>query len=100
MISYEYIQFLNKKVLEYLPHNYIKVGNKLNMRCPLCGDSKKSATKKRGWWYSNTASFYCFNCSTGMSGIKFLEYISGNSYEQIKKEYFKMRFKHGINTSL
>jgi hypothetical protein len=100
MISYEYIQFLNEKVLEYLPHNYIKVGNKLNMRCPLCGDSKKSATKKRGWWYSNTASFYCFNCSTGMSGIKFLEYISGNSYEQIKKEYFKLCFKHGINTSL
>jgi hypothetical protein len=35
-----------------------------------------------------------------MSGIKFLEFISGNSYEQIKKEYFKMCFKHGINTSL
>lgn len=98
--SYEYIQFLNDKVLEFLPHNYIKNGNKINMRCPLCGDSRKSATKKRGWYYFQTASYYCFNCSTGMSGIKFLEFISGNSYEQIKKEYFKMCFKHGINTSL
>lgn len=99
-ISYEYIQFLNDKVLEFLPHNYVKNGNKINMRCPLCGDSRKSATKKRGWYYFQTASYYCFNCSTGMSGIKFLEFISGNSYEQIKKEYFKMCFKHGINTSL
>lgn len=98
--SYEYIQFLNNKVLEFLPHNYVKNGNKINMRCPLCGDSRKSATKKRGWYYFQTASYYCFNCSTGMSGIKFLEFISGNSYEQIKKEYFKMCFKHGINTSL
>lgn len=98
--SYEYIQFLNDKVLEFLPHNYVKNGNKINMRCPLCGDSRKSATKKRGWYYFQTASYYCFNCSTGMSGIKFLEFISGNSYEQIKKEYFKMCFKHGINTSL
>ncbi len=99
-ISYEYIQFLNDKVLEFLPHNYVKNGNKINMRCPLCGDSRKSATKKRGWYYFQTASYSCFNCSTGMSGIKFLEFISGNSYEQIKKEYFKMCFKHGINTSL
>lgn len=98
--SYEYIQFLNDKVLEFLPHNYVKNGNKINMRCPLCGDSRKSATKKRGWYYFQTASYYCFNCSTGMSGIKFLEFISGNSYEQIKKEYFKMCFKHGINTNL
>ena len=98
--SYEYIQFLNDKVLEFLPHNYVKNGNKINMRCPLCGDSRKSATKKRGWYYFQTASYYCFNCSTGMSGIKFLEFISGNSYEQIKKEYFKMCFKHGINTGL
>lgn len=98
--SYEYIQFLNDKILEFLPHNYVKTGNKINMRCPICGDSKKSSTKKRGWYYLQNASYYCFNCSTGMSGIKFLEFISGNNYEQIKKEYFKLCFKHGINTGL
>lgn len=99
-ISYEYVQFLNEKVLEFLPHNYTKVNDKINMRCPLCGDSKKSSRKKRGWYYLKTASFYCFNCSTGMSGIHFLEHISGNSYDQIKKEYFKLCFKHNINTNL
>lgn len=99
-ISYEYIQFLNEKVLEFLPHNYVRVGDKLNMRCPLCGDSHKSARKRRGWYYLKNASFYCFNCSTGMSGIHFLEHISGNSYDQIKKEYFRLCFKHGVNTGL
>lgn len=99
-LSYEYIQFLNEKVLEFLPHNYVRVGDKLNMRCPLCGDSHKDARKKRGWYYLSNASYYCFNCSKGMSGINFLQFISGNSYDQIKKEYLKLCFKHGINMSL
>ena len=100
MLSYEYIQFLNSKVLEYLPASRIKNGNKYNFRCPLCGDSKKSATKKRGWWYMNTASYYCFNCGTGLSGIKFLEAISGASYEDIRKEYTRLFLKSGLNPSL
>ena len=58
-------------------------------RCPFCGDSKKSAIKKRGWLYEDM-SFYCFNCGTGMSGIKFLEAISGANYEDLKKEFLKL----------
>ena len=77
-MQYEFVQFLNSKVLEYLPPSKVKVGDKWNFRCPICGDSKKSSTKKRAWWYNSTASFYCFNCSTGLSGIKFIEAISGS----------------------
>lgn len=99
-LSYEYIQFLNEKVLEYLPHNYIRIGNKLNMRCPICGDSKKSATKKRGWYYLQNASYFCFNCSTGLSGIKFLEYISGNNYNEIRKEFMRLYLKTGKSLEL
>lgn len=99
-LSYEYIQFLNEKILQYLPASHVKVGDKINLRCPLCGDSHKSATKKRGWIYLKNASFYCFNCSTGMSGIKFLQYISGEAYEDIRKEYIKLCFRHGLNTNL
>lgn len=73
MLSWEYIQFLNDKVMEYLPADRVRVGNKVNFRCPLCGDSHKSATKKRGFYYLDNASFYCFNCSQGMSGIRFLQ---------------------------
>lgn len=78
----------------------MRVGDKLNMRCPVCGDSRKSATKRRGWYYLKNASFYCFNCSTGMSGMKFLELISGSKYEELKKEYFRMCFRNGVSTSL
>lgn len=99
MSNYEYIQFLNNKFLEYLPQNASKCGNKINFRCPICGDSKKSTNKKRGWWYLNTASFYCFNCGSGLTGIKFLSYISGSSYEDIKKEYFKIFLKSEKNLS-
>ena len=100
MLNYDYIQFLNEKVLEYLPSNRVRVGDKINFRCPLCGDSHKSALKKRGWWYLRSGSFYCFNCSTGMSGIKFLEHISGESYENIRHEYFRLFLKSGISPSL
>jgi len=80
MISYEFKQYINEKALEYLPMQKLKVGNKYNFRCPFCGDSKKSATKKRGWWYNDTCSYHCFNCGTNLSGIKFLEAVSGSKY--------------------
>ena len=100
MISYEFKQYINEKALEYLPMQKLKVGNKYNFRCPFCGDSKKSATKKRGWWYNDTCSFHCFNCGTNLSGIKFLEAVSGSKYAQIKDEYLRLYLKSGLNTSL
>lgn len=98
--SYEYIQFLNDKILEYLPHDRVKVGDKINFRCPLCGDSHKNSSKKRGWWYKSNASFYCFNCSTGMSGIRFLQTLSGQDYKDIKREFIKLFVKSGLNSNL
>ena len=100
MISYEFRQFLNDKALEYLPANKLKVGNKYNFRCPFCGDSKKSATKRRGWWYLDNADFHCFNCGTHLSGIKFLENVSGNDYYAIKDQYLRMYLKTGFDSSL
>lgn len=100
MLSYEYITFLNEKVLQYLPQPYTVIGDKINFRCMICGDSKKSSTKKRGWWYKNTASFYCFNCGTALSGIKFLKELSGIDYDEIHKEYVKLFLKSNLDTSL
>ena len=100
MLSYEYIQFLNQKVIDFLPSGYVRAGNKLNMRCPLCGDSKKDPRKKRGWWYMASGSYFCFNCGTGMSGIRFIEAISGHSYEEIRKEYTRLFLKSGKSLKL
>ena len=100
MLSYEYIQFLNEKIIQYLPQPYVRVSDKINVRCPICGDSKKSATKKRGWVYLNNATYYCFNCGTSLSGIKLLQYLSGSDYDSIKQEYIKQFLKSGLNASL
>lgn len=100
MISYEYMQFLNEKVMEYLPKDRVVVGNKVNCRCPICGDSKKSATKKRGWFYLQNCSYYCFNCGTGMSGIKFLQFLTGEDYAEIRSEYVRLFLKSNLHSSL
>jgi hypothetical protein len=95
--SYDYIQFINEKVMEYLPADRVRVGDKLNFRCPLCGDSHKSLTKKRGFYYLKNASFFCFNCSTGMTGLKLLQTLSGKDYAEIKTEYAKEFAKGGFS---
>ena len=43
-----------------------------NFRCPVCGDSKKSKTKSRGWIFLKGAKFrfYCHNFN--LSVIKFI----------------------------
>lgn len=100
MLSYEYIQFLNEKIVQYLPQPHIQVGDKINFRCPICGDSRKSSTKKRGWYYLKSGSYFCFNCSTGLSGIKLLKILSGSDYESIHREYINLFLKSGLDHSL
>jgi len=100
MLSYEFIQFIDERVMEHLPPGWRRIGNKLHGRCPICGDSHKSKTKARGWFYLSTGSYYCFNCGCAMSGIKFLEAVAGYDYAEIKKEYIKLFLKSGINPNL
>lgn len=100
MLSYEYIQFLDDKILQYLPQPNVRVGDKVNCRCFLCGDSKKSAIKKRGWIYLKSASYYCFNCGASLSGIKLLKILSGSDYDSIHREYVDLFLKSGLENSL
>ena len=101
MLSYEYIEFLREKILQYLPQPNVRVGDKINCRCFICGDSKKSATKKRGWIYLNKdCSYYCFNCGTSLTGIKLLKALSGSDYDAIHREYVNLFLKSGLDHSL
>ena len=52
--------------------------NLWNFRCPICGDSKKSSTKCRGFVYEKRNKYFykCHNCNYGTSFNKFLEKIS------------------------
>jgi len=68
-----------------------------NFRCPLCGDSKKSKSKKRGWLLGDTkgTTFYCHNCGRKMPFSVFLKRVSPNLYS----DYVYGRFKKSSDRS-
>lgn len=65
-----------------------KIGEKFNFRCPVCGDSKTSESKSRGWIYSNNnkTRFGCFNCGASMSFQHFIKYLDTNLYSEYLRE--------------
>ena len=90
-MNFEFNEFVKDKIFQYIPASFVKVGNKYNGRCPICGDSKKSSRKRRGWIYLDSGcSYYCFNCGTSLSGLQLLKYFSGEDYSEIKKEFLKL----------
>jgi DNA primase len=93
MISEDYKEFINSKIWEYLPSNKVRSGDDINFRCPFCGDSHKSKIKKRGHYSLSKAIYHCFNCDISMSGIKLLEQLSGQNFEDIKLEYTRLKLK-------
>jgi len=65
--------------------------NLFNFRCPYCGDSQKSQSKARGYFYRKKNDFFyrCHNCGKGTTFGKVLEYIDTLIY----KEYIMERYK-------
>ena len=78
MTDYVDMQYVNLLAGRF-PRFQIKHRNplKVNLRCPLCGDSQKSATKARGWIIESqktSSLFYnCFNCGAAHSFQNFLK---------------------------
>lgn len=68
-----------------------KVGDNWNFRCVVCGDSKKSQTKKRGWILVNgtKVTYYCHNCGYNKPIMVFLK----DHYPSVAKSYAKYLFK-------
>lgn len=70
--------------------------NVWNMRCPICGDSRKSKTKARGYILGKNGSFLytCHNCNISMPFSKFLEQIDPTAYQ----DYLRERYVEKANT--
>ena len=54
-----------EKIIEHLNlEGLSKNDSGYNFRCPVCGDSKKSESKRRGWILTGRSYlvYYCFNC--------------------------------------
>lgn len=66
---------------------------KANFRCPICHDSEKSKTKRRGWIYQHNGDNYlrygCFNCNANMSFQRFLKMQDFNLHEQYILEKYR-----------
>jgi hypothetical protein len=70
-----------------------KKQNLANCRCPICGDSKKSKSKARGFFYckENTYFYKCHNCGVGLNLYNFLKEISPS----LCKEYSLENYRDG-----
>lgn len=65
-----------------------------NMRCPLCGDSRKSKSKARGYIIGkgNKYLYTCHNCNISMPFGRFLEQVDPAAYQDyIRERYMESR---------
>lgn len=61
-----------------------------NFRCPRCGDSKKSKSKKRAWFerHDGDLIFHCYNCAYNSKFTYFLKNQFPEYYQDYLKEVF------------
>ena len=85
--SPEFLETLADIVSKYATDVKKNDEEEVHMRCPLCGDSKKSRYKARGHYYKKTGSYYCFNCNEFMPGLKFASLISGLDEKYILSKF-------------
>lgn len=83
------------KYLGFISHRieqFTKVDTqKYACRCPICGDSKKNKTKKRGNFYPFDGGmfYHCYNCGASMSFWQFLKDFDGNLYGDYRLEKYR-----------
>ena len=100
------IQFVTQFVYE----NFEKVspskgGTHFHTRCPLCGDSKKSLSKKRFHldWNNGKMRYHCFNCDRSGGIVKLYCLIKGVGEDKaiddlgLVKKYNPERFKRFLS---
>jgi len=60
-------------------------------RCPVCGDSQKSKSKTRFYFYEKKGGFFvrCHNCDYGTTLGKFIEYVDPYVYKQYMLEKYR-----------
>lgn len=80
--------------------NFTKLGqHKYSFRCPICGDSKKDPTKKRGYASKQKVKgglvVMCHNCGGVWSYSYFLKIVDPLMFESYRKEVIEYKFQTG-----
>ena len=87
--------YLERKYIGIIQHSLGRFkwtsNDTANFRCPICGDSRQSATKARGYLYSRKGkfSYSCKNCSASMSFKNFLRTQFPEYYSEFKMDLLK-----------
>ncbi len=90
--------FIDAKYVNLISHRLQKFKKKndylWNFRCPICGDSRKSLSKARGYVYrkKNDLFFRCHNCGAGLTFGNFIKEIDTVLHTQ----YVVERYKGGV----
>lgn len=95
-----WINYVDEQVWKNLPDGLLKTRNssEITFRCPICGDSKKNRTKKRGYFYRKTGTYHCFNCEANLTGLAFLKVICTKEvYDSIIQDYKVLNFNKVVN---
>lgn len=94
-IDYKYINMLSPRLVSYAVKSNRPF--KANMRCPYCGDSKKSETKRRGWILEdakkNSFRYYCHNCHVSRSAYTFFRDQDPSVFNEWVAERFVSKTK-------
>jgi DNA primase len=86
------IDFVSEFVMEHFSKVKIsEAGNHFLARCALCGDSKKSKSKRRFNLNYNGGNpiYHCFNCGRSGSFLLLYSEITGISIEDAKRKLYK-----------
>lgn len=67
-----------------------QVGKHYNARCIVCGDSKQTKTKARGWLLNSSKGYYyyCHNLGCSMTFNDFLKFVNINLYYDYVRERY------------
>lgn len=83
----KYLMLLSIKL-----RNFKKVANDVyHASCEICGDSKKDATKARGYFYklNDKLCYKCHNCGVSMTFAHYLKLVESSLYKQYVFEALK-----------
>lgn len=71
-----------------------------NFRCVVCGDSRKSKTKARGYLIRKNGNYFftCHNCSATMSFGRLLEMVDPAVYNDYTREKFLEKRRNDVAT--
>ena len=95
MVDIEQVEWVKERLNENCTIEH--ADDAWRIRCPFCGDSQKKSNLKRGNYYLNSGSYYCFNCQKTCDSFALIAELESRDYSVVKAEYFKHESAGGGN---